>query len=400
SVKAAKTSVEIGEESYVTASITPATASNTTLSWEVTPDGVIEFDAQTMKFKGTAAGQVTIKATAVKDKISGSCTVTVTEPELSVSSSDNPADCFLCPDNTFSHLNRTVQLIAKMGGKAAEGITWTSSSDEIATVSQDGLVTAKGHGVCKIYAESVTQKAGITVWSASKNGYNLILTCSSPSSATPDCYEIQEGEYIVPNTTVYSSFFDPKMFMSVDGKVQNYSQLMYSYYWNGNDMDIVTASSSGSGVTITDDGNDQISFKTASSGPASGSVTFTYKPTGYSKSVNFNVGYKSVSVFKESLAQTLYKTVKSGGSITLNKSTQSNWYIYLNATETYQTNVTGGLLKSTNYDGSTKLMTCSSNSSLYVDSSGSLKISTITNGTYTLTATRDNTCTIQVTIAN
>ncbi len=399
SVTAAKSSVEIGEESSVSVNISPSGASNTNLSWEASPAGVIEFDPQSLKFTGIAVGTATIKATAIKDKVSGSCTVTVTEPKLKVSSANPPADQFLCPDYSFTHLQKTVQLNATMGGNPAEGITWSSSNEDVATVDKNGLVTAKGHGVCYIYAQSVTQKCSIDIWSASKTGYNLTLTCSTPQYASADCYAIQTDEEVAPDQYMDASFFDPAMFLKVDGETKNQYQLMFPYFWSQGDMDIITASASGTGMSITDDEADNVEFHSAGNGPATGSITFTYRPTGYTKTVNFNVGYKSVSFFKKDYGESLYRTVQSGESITLSKSMQTSWYVYLNASASYQKNVKGGLPKSIS-SGDSKLMTCGSNQSLYVDQYGRLSISTITIGTYTLKAAKDKTCTVTLNITN
>lgn len=399
SVTAAKSSVEIGEESSVSVNISPSGASNTNLSWEASPAGVIEFDPQSLKFTGIAVGTATIKATAIKDKVSGSCTVTVTEPKLKVSSANPPADQFLCPDYSFTHLHKTVQLNATMGGNPAEGITWSSSNEDVATVDKNGLVTAKGHGVCYIYAQSVTQKCSIDIWSSSKTGYNLTLTCSTPQYASADCYAIQTDEEVAPDQYMDASFFDPAMFLKVDGETKNQYQLMFPYFWSQGDMDIITASASGTGMSITDDEADNVEFHSAGNGPATGSITFTYRPTGYTKTVNFNVGYKSVSFFKKDYGESLYRTVQSGESITLSKSMQTSWYVYLNASASYQKNVKGGLPKSIS-SGDSKLMTCDSNQSLYVDQYGRLSISTITIGTYTLKAAKDKTCTVTLNITN
>lgn len=174
---------------------------------------------------------------------------------------------------------------------------------------------------------------------------------------------------------------------------------MFPYFWSQGDMDIITASASGTGMSITEDETDKVEFHSAGNGPATGSITFTYRPTGYTKTVNFNVGYKSVSFFKKDYGESLYRTVQSGESITLSKSMQTSWYVYLNASASYQKNVKGGLPKSIS-SGDSKLMTCDSNQSLYVDQYGRLSISTITIGTYTLKAAKDKTCTVTLNITN
>lgn len=400
-VTAAKSSIEVGEKSSVSVSISPSGASNLSLSWEVTPSGVIDFDSESGKFTGVAPGTVTVKATAIRDEVSGSCTVTVTAPVMSIESANSPADCFLCPDNSFSHLKRTVQLSATVRGSAIDGVAWSSSDEKVATVDKNGLVTAKGHGACLIYATTEMQKASAIIWSASKNGYDLQLTSSEPHNISPDhdYYVWQETEDIVPGTGFYAGFFDTKMFVTAEGKTYNFNQILYPNGWNGNDYDIITASVSGDGVSFSDDDLSTISFRSAENGPASGSITFTYKPTGYTKTVNFNVGYKSISFFKDSYAKDHYKTVGAGGSISLSKSESTFWEITLNATDSYQGSGFGKPQKSEHSD-SNKMMTCDSNSSLYVNSYGGLSISSIASGTYTLKAARDKSFTIRLTITN
>ncbi len=400
-VTAAKSSIEVGEESSVSVSISPSGASNLSLSWEVTPSGVIDFDSESGKFTGVAPGTVTVKATAIRDEVSGSCTVTVTAPVMSIESANYPADCFLCPDNSFSHLKRTVQLSATVRGSAIDGVVWSSSDEKVATIDKNGLVTAKGHGACLIYATTEMQKASSIIWSASKNGYDLKLTSSEPNNIYPDhdYYVWQETEDIVPGTGFYAGFFDTKMFVTAEGKTYNFYQILYPNGWNGNDYDIITASVSGDGVSISDDDLATISFRSAENGPASGSITFTYKPTGYTKTVNFNVGYKSISFFKDLYAKDLYKTVGAGGSISLSKSERTYWEITLNATDSYPGSGFGRPQSYVSSD-SNKMMTCDSKSSLYVDSYGTLNISSIASGTYTLKAVRDNSFTIRLTITN
>lgn len=82
-------------------------------------------------------------------------------PSIKVSAADNL---------TSLDFGDTVQLSAKEGNNALDGVTWTSSDETVATVNATGLVTA-------------TQKAGTTTITAAKAGYTdgkITITVKKP----------------------------------------------------------------------------------------------------------------------------------------------------------------------------------------------------------------------------
>ena len=132
----------------LTATVTPSNASNKTLTWTssntnvatVSSDGVV-----TAKGNGTAT--ITATTTDGSNK-STTCSVTVDAPILVTGVSLSQTSL------TFSALNTTQILTATVTPSNASNktLTWTSSNTNVATVSSDGVVTAKGNGTATITA--------------------------------------------------------------------------------------------------------------------------------------------------------------------------------------------------------------------------------------------------------
>ena len=129
------------------ATITPSTANvNKEITWKSDNTGIATVDGNG---KVTAVGNGTTKITATTaNGKSASCTVTVTTAITSLTVS---------PTSKTLKTGETVQLTAaKNPSTATEGITWTSSNSSVATVNQNGLVTAKGSGTATITVKSST----------------------------------------------------------------------------------------------------------------------------------------------------------------------------------------------------------------------------------------------------
>ena len=156
-------SLDIGQTADLRASTTPSGAS---VSWSSSNTSVATVSGG--KVKSVASGNATITATITVGgkSYSATCSVTVTEPTISVTSSSN----------TITYAERkqdrgTCTLTADVtpdGGK----ITWSSSDGSIATVSGDGTsatVTAVSSGSATITAtysiggRTVTDTCEITV---------------------------------------------------------------------------------------------------------------------------------------------------------------------------------------------------------------------------------------------
>lgn len=127
------------------ATIQPSNANrNTGITWNSSNTGVATVD-QSGNVTAKANGTTTITATTQNGK-SASCTVTVTTAITSLTVS---------PTSKTLKTGETVQLTAtKNPSTATEGITWTSSNSSVATINQNGLVTAKGSGTATITVKS------------------------------------------------------------------------------------------------------------------------------------------------------------------------------------------------------------------------------------------------------
>lgn len=108
--------------------------------------------AQDGTVTGIKAGEVTITAT-VKKGVSSEVTVTVKAPEVSIEALET----------NYLYVTQTMQLKAKVLPQGAH-YTWESSNEEIATVSETGLLTAiKAGEVTLTVALNETLKESVTV---------------------------------------------------------------------------------------------------------------------------------------------------------------------------------------------------------------------------------------------
>ena len=132
----------VGDTDNLTATVTPDSASDRTVSWSVSPEGI----AMVVNGRVTALaeGTATVTATTNSGGFTASCTVTVyphvsgvtlTPSALSLKVGDDPftLNATVSPDNA---LNRTV--------------TWTSSVPAVAAVDENGRVTAAADGTATI----------------------------------------------------------------------------------------------------------------------------------------------------------------------------------------------------------------------------------------------------------
>lgn len=137
-----------GKELQLTATVLPTDATNQSLTWSSSVEGVATVDP-TGKVTAIKAGTTVITATAKDDSgISASCTVQVTEPTVKVTG--------ITLNKTTASVvkGKTVALTATVTPDTAtdKTIKWTTSNKNVATVSTDGVVTAVAAGTAIITA--------------------------------------------------------------------------------------------------------------------------------------------------------------------------------------------------------------------------------------------------------
>ncbi|MCH5229601.1 MAG: Ig-like domain-containing protein [Muribaculaceae bacterium] len=143
----------VGETTQLTASYTPADAT-VSLSWyssdssiaEVSDDGVV---------KAISQGIAVIYAQG-ENGVTGMATVNVVDNSV--------VSVTITPDNLILELDQTGQLTAQLTPANAESkISWSSMDTSIATVNEEGRVTAVGKGTTFIYATSDNGVKGVAV---------------------------------------------------------------------------------------------------------------------------------------------------------------------------------------------------------------------------------------------
>ena len=181
------TSLIVGDKKAVTTIVTPTTASNTAVEWSSSDDNVATVSSKgviTAKGKGTC----TITCTASDGYgTKSSFTITVKEPAISIALSETSASLWVGDTKII-----TATITPTTAGNTA--ITWSSSDDNVATVSSKGVITAKGKGTCTITCTAadgystkseckVTVKQQVT--SIDLGNETLTLTCGTEKTIKP-----------------------------------------------------------------------------------------------------------------------------------------------------------------------------------------------------------------------
>ena len=138
--------IEKGYTAQLTATVAPDDADNLGLTWTSDNEEVATVDENGL-VTAVSAGEANITATAVDGSgVTATCKVTVT-PKLVTS-------VILDESELTIEKNLTEQLTATVAPDDADNLslTWTSDNEEVATVDENGLVTAVGEGTATITA--------------------------------------------------------------------------------------------------------------------------------------------------------------------------------------------------------------------------------------------------------
>lgn len=147
------------------ATVAPANATDTAVSWSSDKPNVASVDASGV-VRGKAGGVATITVTTHNGSFTASCSVTVTAPTNAVTGVALDVERLDLVVGGF-----TAKLSATVAPANADNpsVTWTSSDAAVATVSSAGLVTAVGSGTATITVTTVegglTDSSAVTVHS-------------------------------------------------------------------------------------------------------------------------------------------------------------------------------------------------------------------------------------------
>ena len=138
-------SLPVGGTETLTATVAPDNATNKNVTWSSDHESVATVDA-TGKVTAVGAGTATITVTTVDQSKTATCEVTVTAAPVPVSGVS------LNKDSTSLTVGDTETLTATVKPEDAtnKAVTWTSSNSTVATVDQNGVVTAVAPGTATI----------------------------------------------------------------------------------------------------------------------------------------------------------------------------------------------------------------------------------------------------------
>ena len=136
-------SIFIGETVQLTATVLPENTTDKTVTWTSSDESIATVDENGL-VTAVALGECDITATC--QGVSATCHITV-KPIL-------PQSITLNNESESLHIGETVQLTATVlpENTTDKTVTWTSSDESIATVDENGLVTAVALGKCDITA--------------------------------------------------------------------------------------------------------------------------------------------------------------------------------------------------------------------------------------------------------
>lgn len=154
--------MQLQQTETLAATVTPANATNKTVTWSSDNTAVATVDSNGT-VTAVGAGTATITATTHNGK-TASCTVKVYDKVYTLNHTS-------LRFNLSAEPNHTEMLQVTEGNAVISGVTWSSTDESVATVSEAGLVTPVGAGVTRILA-------------AIKNGPTLTCTVTVSKDLT------------------------------------------------------------------------------------------------------------------------------------------------------------------------------------------------------------------------
>ncbi|MBQ8279207.1 MAG: Ig-like domain-containing protein [Roseburia sp.] len=137
-----------GATAQLTATVAPSNAADKSVTWKSSNTSVATVSSSGL-VTAVGNGTATITVTTASGGKTATCKVTVNIAVTDVSLNQSNA--------TLAKVGDTLQLTATVtpSNAANKSVSWKSSDTNVATVSEDGLVTAKNSGTCTITASAL-----------------------------------------------------------------------------------------------------------------------------------------------------------------------------------------------------------------------------------------------------
>ncbi len=273
-------SIYVGQAKYLRATILPENASNKNVVWSSTNEAVATVD-QTGLVSAHKAGQTQIVATTEEGGLTAACDVTVNQYVTEIA---------LDAVTATLYTNETLQLNATVAPNDAtnKSVAWTSSNPTVASVDQNGLVTALSAG-----------SAMITV--AAQDGSGIENSCAVTVKQHVESVSLDQTavSLMAGNTQQLTATVLPT------------SATNKSVSWSSSDSAIASVSQSGL-VTAHKAGSAQI--------------TVTTEDGGYTASCVVSVGQYVSQIALDATTATLYmnETLQLNATVTPNDATNKS----------------------------------------------------------------------------
>ena len=159
-VNAEKTTLKLGEKVSISGSVYPENAVNTSVSWNCSDESVIKLSNGYIEAVGYGTAMIT--GTSFNDKV-GTVRITVQEVAATSISIDKPADI-----SAEIYIGNTLSLAATITPSDVDNpqIVWTSSDNNIANVSEAGMITPLAAGnviISAVTSNGIADAVEITV---------------------------------------------------------------------------------------------------------------------------------------------------------------------------------------------------------------------------------------------
>lgn len=150
--------LETGRTETLIATVLPTTAKNKNVTWSSDKTAIATVDSKGM-VKGVSPGVATIKAKTVDGGYEATCTVTVVNSTVAVTSVTVSPSTLTLNEGATSTLTATVS----PSNATDKTVAWSSTNGNVATVDQTGKVTAVKEGSATIVASCGGKSGSCTV---------------------------------------------------------------------------------------------------------------------------------------------------------------------------------------------------------------------------------------------